>query len=99
MFVHKLFDKLPNVISEHEAIPPFHSCLRKIQSDPSVAKKFLLKYKLPHIVNLCTPNYVELSHVFCKGFLTPLLEFGITPNLILLRRDVAPTCKCQCRPI
>jgi len=87
MFVHKLFANLPNVISEHEAIPSFHSCLRKIQSDPSVAKEFLLKYKLPHIVNLCTPNYVELSHVFCKGFLEPLLEFGITPNLILLRRD------------
>jgi hypothetical protein len=38
MFVHKLFEKLPNVISEHEAIPSFHSCLRKIQSDPSGAK-------------------------------------------------------------
>jgi hypothetical protein len=49
--------------------------------------EFLLKYKLPYIASLCVPNYAELSHLFCKGFLEPLLALGVTPNLILLRRD------------
>ena len=86
-FVHKLFSLLPDVTSEHEPQPFFHSFLRQTIEDPIFATKFMLYYKLPFIANLHTPNYIELSHVFCKGFLEPLLELNITPNLLLLRRD------------
>jgi hypothetical protein len=78
---------LPNVTSEHEPEPAFHCYLRRIYKHPAFAREFLLSYKLPSIGNIQTSNYVELSHAFCKGFLEPLLELGITPNLLLLRRD------------
>ena len=87
MFAHNLFSFLPNVTSQHEPAPAFHAYLRRIDKDPAFAREFLLSYKLPFIASLHTQNYVELSHAFCKGFLEPLLELGIRPNLILLRRD------------
>ena len=87
MFAHNLFSFLPNVTSEHEPAPAFHTYLRRINKDPAFAEEFLLSYKLPLIASLHTQNYVELSHAFCKGFLEPLLELAIRPNLILLRRD------------
>lgn len=86
-FAQKLFGVLPNVVSEHEPEPYFHTWLREVEKNPDRATKFLLHYKLPLIRDLHTPNYVELNHVFCKGFLEPLLALGITPNLLLLRRD------------
>jgi len=86
-FLHKLCSLLPDTTSLHEPDPAFHAHLRRIKSDPAFAKEFLLHYKLPWISNLPTRNYVELSHVFCKGFLEPLLELGVVPNLIVLRRD------------
>jgi hypothetical protein len=87
LFLRNLFSLLPNVTSEHEPAPAFHSCLRRVYKDSAFAREFLLSYKLPFIANLHTSNYVELSHAFCQGFLEPLLELGITPNLLLLRRD------------
>jgi O-antigen/teichoic acid export membrane protein len=87
LFVQKLFSILPNVTSEHEPQPAFHTYLRRVQRHPGFAKIFLSQYKLPYIGGIDTPHYVELSHVFCKGFLEPLLGLGLTPNLILLRRN------------
>jgi O-antigen/teichoic acid export membrane protein len=86
-FAQKLFGILPDVVSEHEPKPYFHTWLRTVEQQPDKAMEFLLHYKLPSIGDLRTPNYVELNHVFCKGFLEPTLALGITPNLLLLRRD------------
>jgi hypothetical protein len=86
LFARQLFALLPNVTSEHEPEPAFHTYLRQIKIKPALATEFLLKYKLPYICNIRTPHYIEFSHIFCKGFLEPLLELGITPNIILLRR-------------
>jgi len=86
-FAQKLFGILPDVVSEHEPEPYFHTSLRAVEKNPDRATEFLLHYKLPLIRDLHTPNYVELNHVFCKGFLEPMLALGITPNLLLLRRD------------
>jgi hypothetical protein len=87
LFVQKLFALLPDVTSEHEPQPAFHAYLRRIRRDPDFAREFLLHYKLPVVGNLHTSNYAELSHVFCKGFLEPLLGLGVTPNLLVLRRE------------
>jgi hypothetical protein len=87
LFVQKLCSLLPNTTSLHEPEPAFHAYLRRINDKPGFAKEFLIQYKLPFICNLSTCNYVELSHVFCKGFLEPLIELGIVPSLILLRRE------------
>jgi hypothetical protein len=81
-----LFALLPDTTSRHEPDPAFHAYLRRTKSDPGFAKEFLLRYKLPWICDLPTHNYAELSHVFCEGFLEPLLELGAVPNIILLRR-------------
>ncbi len=86
-FLYKLFSLLPDTTSLHEPEPAFHTYLRRVENDPRFAKEFLQNYKLPWIASLSTRNYIEFSHVFCKGFLGPLLELGIVPNLILLRRD------------
>jgi hypothetical protein len=87
LFLKRLFATLPDTTSLHEPEPAFHRYLRSAQRDPSVAREFLLRYKLPFIGGLRTTNYVELSNVFCKGYLLPLLELGITPNLIIMRRE------------
>jgi hypothetical protein len=78
---------LPDVTSEHEADPPFQTYLRQMDRGLDVARDFLLQYKLPHIAELSTSRYVDVSHPFCKGFLEPLLELGLRPNLLILRRD------------
>jgi len=82
----QLFALLPDTTSVHEPAPTFHAYLRRIKRDHDFAKKFLLYYKLPFIAAVPSRNYVEFSHVFCKGFLEPLLELGLIPNLLLFWR-------------
>jgi hypothetical protein len=86
-FVHQLFSLLPDVTSEHEAEPPFQTHLRQMDRGSIVARDFLLQYKLPHIADLPTSRYVDVSHPFCKGFVEPTLALGIRPNLLVLRRE------------
>jgi hypothetical protein len=70
----------------HEPEPAFHRYLRHVQRNPALAREFLLSYKLPAICDYPTRSYCETSHVFCKGFLQPLLDLKIQPNLIALSR-------------
>src|SRR5579872_1009504 len=49
LFLARLFRILPNTTSLHEPEPAFHRYLRSVQRDPSVARDFLLHYKLPFI--------------------------------------------------
>jgi hypothetical protein len=86
LFAQGLLQLLPDTTSLHEPEPAFHRYLRRIQYNPDFSREFLLSYKLPAIVNYPTRSYCELSHVFCKGYFEPLLELGITPNLLVLRR-------------
>ena len=86
-FLAKAFSLLPGITSLHEPEPDFVRVLRKAQSSPEVALKFLVYRKLPAIADFPTPLYAETSHLFCKGFLEPTLELGILPELILLKRD------------
>lgn len=86
-FLHALFKLFPNVDSFHEADPNFLHVLKRIQTQPSAATKFLVEYKLPAIVACKSKTYVETSHLFCKGFLEPLINLGIRPDLVLLRRN------------
>jgi hypothetical protein len=74
LFAQQLFALLPDTTSLHEPAPAFHAYLRRIKRDHDFPKDFLLHYKLPFIADLPSRNYVELSHVFCKGFLEPLLD-------------------------
>ena len=81
-----LLKLLPDTTALHEPEPAFEHYLRRVQRNPAAAKEFLLQYKLPAIAQYRTTNYAELSNVFAKVFLEPLLELGLTPNLVILRR-------------
>jgi len=87
MLLRNLLALAPDTTSLHEPEPAFHRYLRRVQRDPAFAREFLLRYKLPAICDFSQRSYCETSHVFCKGFLEPLLDLGIRPNLLVLRRD------------
>jgi hypothetical protein len=82
-----LLSRLPNTTALHEPDPSFISVMRTVQTRPKVAKEFLCEEKLPFIAKQNARVYVETSHLFCKGFLEPLLELGVRPALIFLRRE------------
>jgi hypothetical protein len=86
VFLAKLLELIPDCSAHHEPEPAFQRYLRRVQADPRIADEFLLKYKLPFIADLPQSIYIELSNVFCKGFLAPLINLGIVPDLVILRR-------------
>jgi hypothetical protein len=85
-YLQHLFALCPETTSLHEPEPSFVSVLRLAQHDASVARMFLLEYKLPFIIRTPTRNYVETGHLFGKGFLEPLLALRIVPRIVFLRR-------------
>jgi len=78
--------RLNGVTALHEPDPNFVDCLADAARDPEAATRFLLEKKLPAIARQPGNIYVETSHVFCKGFLQPLINCGVVPDLILLSR-------------
>jgi hypothetical protein len=78
--------RLNGVTALHEPDPNFVDCLADAVRDSGVATRFLLERKLPAIARQTGNIYVETSHVFCKGFLQPLINCGVVPDLILLSR-------------
>lgn len=91
-YLASLFGFARGVYTVHEPAPEFADVLRPVQNNPDLAHRFLLEEKLPAILRISAPVYIETSHLACKGFLEPLLELGIVPDLIIHRRparDVA----------
>jgi hypothetical protein len=83
----KIFEAVSGVHATHEGIPAFQDVMREAMGDPALARAFLLTRKLPAIAACPEPIYLESSHVFAKGFLPPVLELGLKPKLIFLKRD------------
>jgi hypothetical protein len=77
-----------DVYSVHEPVPEFADRMREVQKSPELAKRFLLEQKLPSILACPARIYIETSHVACKGFLLPLVEIGVLPDIIIHRRPV-----------
>ncbi|WP_417910085.1 hypothetical protein [Candidatus Electronema sp. PJ] len=76
----------------HEPEPEFAEVLRPVQKNHDLAINFLLEKKLPAILRNPAAIYIETSHLTCKGFLEPLLQLGLVPDLVIHRRparDVA----------
>jgi hypothetical protein len=65
--------------------------LRDVQSDPAIAKDFLINAKIPHIYSNYSDKkiYVETSHFFCKGFFEAWVSLDDVPlpELIILNRN------------
>lgn len=85
-YLARLLAGLPDVTCRHEAPPHYGFALRAAQHRPEAARRFLLEYKLPRIAEAPTSRYAEVSHLFCKGFVEPLLALDVVPNAIVLRR-------------
>ena len=77
---------LPGVDAFHEPKPRFHAVAREALQNPQCAKDFWIRQKLPAIAQLKNSVYIETSHLFCKGFLEPMLELDLVPDAILLSR-------------
>jgi len=86
-YLCRLMSLVPGVLSLHEPAPDFVTVMRQVQTDPDIAKKFLLEKKLPFIRKQNCDVYVETSHLFCKGFLEPLYILGVEFGCIILRRN------------
>jgi len=87
-YLAAVFGYMKNVHAFHEPAPEYVTCLRQVQSRPELARQFLFEEKLPVIAADTAGIYVETSHLACKGFLEPLLEVGIVPNLVIHRRSM-----------
>ncbi len=86
-YVTRLGELFPDTVSLHEPQPSYVHVLRQIQRRPRLAYDFLLEYKLPFVAAAPASRYVETSHLVGKGFLEPLLDLGIRPSVLLLRRQ------------
>lgn len=86
-FFSEILRLVPGAVSLHEPDPEYAEVLRDVQSNAELARTFLVKKKLPAMARETASIYIETSHLFCKGFLEPLIELGITPTLSWIRRD------------
>ena len=75
-----------DVVCFHEPAPSFEILLREAQRSREVAKEFWIEKKIPFINEIKSDVYIETSHLVCKGFLEPLFEMGIVPDVIILER-------------
>src|SRR5690606_7111070 len=74
--------------SEHESIPGFHEYYRDILRGKYTFRDFWLLKKLPHIAyDVKEQFYADISHVACKGFFESLLEMGVRPSFVMIKRD------------
>jgi len=88
-----LLKYLPNVTCFHEPDPNFSEVMRYSQTNKKIAYDFWIEKKLPFIEQCNTFTYIETSHMFCKGFLQPLLDLNIIPDLIILKRSCREVAK------
>lgn len=85
-YLARLLSAFPDLTSMHEPAPHYAYFMRQAQHSRDSARQFLLQYKLPCIAADPAGRYAEISHLFCKGFVEPLLELGIIPRVVFLRR-------------
>jgi hypothetical protein len=68
--------------------------MRSVINAPDAAKSWLVTEKLPAIQATVKGSiYVETSHLFCKGFIEPILEIGLRPKFIILTRPAMEVAK------
>jgi len=89
-FLAGAFSSVPDIAAFHEPDPNFAYELRQSQFFSNAP--FWKDTKLPAIANnIAEDVYIETSHYFGGGFFEPLLEMGIVPDIILLKRPFRDT--------
>ncbi|MDY7091405.1 MAG: hypothetical protein SX243_00385 [Acidobacteriota bacterium] len=86
-FLTAVLGLVPGLAARHEPRPWLTEVMREAQQDPDLARRFLLEEKLPAMAAVEGKLYAETSHLFCKGFLEPLVELGLRPDLVILSRE------------
>ena len=82
------FETVPGVRGGHEPRPNFVDVMRAAQGNPAEARRWLEEVKLPYIRSMDCAAYVETSHLFIQGFVEPLLDLGVVPDVIVIHRPV-----------
>lgn len=85
-FVQQIFGLLPDTLSLHEPEPNFVWAMRRAQQNPEMAVQFMIRHKIPFIRAQSQRNYIETSHLCCKGFVEAILLCQLRSSFILLRR-------------
>jgi hypothetical protein len=85
----KLLRDSADICAEHEPAPRFNYVFRSVVDSPEAARWWLLTEKLPAIARILgtAHAYAELSHLTCKGFIEPLLDFGLRPAFLMVSRN------------
>jgi hypothetical protein len=96
-YLANVLSYVPNVSSHHEPKPSFSKVMRSVQQNKETAYEFWIKKKLPSIAKDPSSIYIETTHMFCKGFIEPLLDLDIIPDLILLTRPYRRVALSFCR--
>lgn len=87
-YLARILSYLPGTSVYHEEREHcYEHHLRATQDNPAIALSFMNEEKLPFIERSECSVFIECSHLFCKGFFDSLLQLGVVPDLILLRRD------------
>jgi hypothetical protein len=86
-YLAALLNAIPGVCGIHEPEPDFVDWARAARRDPAEARAFWQDKKLPHIRSLDCETYAETSHLFGKGFVRPLLDLGVVPDVVVLKRN------------
>ena len=84
---------ISKVDSFHEPEPKFSECFPEIKKDKDLAQKFWIENKLPAILQQKNKIYIETSHLFSKGFIEPLIDLGIIPDIFILTRNLRNVAK------
>ena len=84
--LHTLFTAFDGLTSTHEPEPDFRHLRPYAARYPALARRWLKHIKLPAIAALPGEVYVETSHMFCKGWIEPMLDLGQKFDLVMLHR-------------
>lgn len=83
----RIMADLLDVQAEHEAAPRLNYVLRAVQAEPECARWWLSSEKLPAIASrLDGRPYADISHLYCKGFIEPLINMRLNLHVIILTR-------------
>ena len=86
-FFESLFDIFSDEIdSFHEGKPSLSSVLRNSCKNYQSGMKFMLEEKIPSILSYKKEYYSETSHLYCKSFITQIIDLGIEPYTIFISR-------------
>jgi hypothetical protein len=87
-YLTSLLKGLPGLIALHEPEPKYQWQTLGLQHKPTTAADFVKQIKQPTIQKLPPAAYFEASHYLAKGFMEAWLDAGITPDAIVMERDL-----------